>query len=131
MPFIRITAVGPTLTSEQVLHLQNDVTNLMESVLRKVANLTSVLVEQPSGAGWSIGRKAMRVAVHVHVTVTAGTNSAEEKASFIAQVMRLLKTVFGPDLSPATYIVVDEVPAQSWGYDGQTQESRRLAAAPL
>ena len=131
MPFIRITALGPTLTAEQISRLQNEVTNLMESVLGKVANLTSVLVEQPPVAGWSIGRKAMRVAVHVHATITAGTNSTEEKASFIDKIMQLLKSVFGPELSTATYIVVDEVPAQSWGYDGRTQDARRLAAAPL
>ena len=47
MPFIRITVFGPTLAPEQVAHLQNETTSLMELVLGKVANLTSVLLEQP------------------------------------------------------------------------------------
>jgi 4-oxalocrotonate tautomerase len=128
MPFIRITALGPTLALEQVLRLQTEMTELMASVLGKKANLTSVLVEQPAAAGWAIGRTPARVAVHVDATITAGTNSPEEKALFIEQTMRLLKSVFGPELSPATYVVIAEIPAQSWGYDGRTQESRRQAA---
>ncbi len=68
------------------------------------------------------------MAVHVDATITAGTNSPEEKARFIEQTMKLLNHVFGGELNPATYIVIAEVPAQSWGYDGQTQESRRQAA---
>lgn len=129
MPFIRITVFGPTLAPEQVALLQTETTNLMESVLGKVADLTSVLVEQPAAASWTIGRNAMRIAAHVNATITAGTNSAPEKARFIDLIMKLLKSTFGSELSPATYVVVEEVPAQSWGYDGRTQESRRPQAA--
>lgn len=128
MPFIRITASGSTLAAEQILRLQTEMTELMSSVLRKKANLTSVLVEQPVVAGWAIGGSTARVAVHVDATITAGTNSPEEKARFIEQTMKLLKHVFGGELNPATYIVIAEVPAQSWGYGGRTQESRRQAA---
>jgi 4-oxalocrotonate tautomerase len=129
MPFIRITAAGPILAPEQVSRLQIEVTELMTSVLGKNATLTSVLVEQPAFASWAIGRIPATVAVHVDATITAGTNSPEEKARFIERTMRLLKNVFGAELNPATYIVIAEVPAQSWGYDGRTQESRRPQAA--
>lgn len=50
MPFIRVTALGPALTASQVSQLNVEVTGLMESVLGKVAELTSVLVEQPEAA---------------------------------------------------------------------------------
>jgi 4-oxalocrotonate tautomerase len=126
MPFIRITALGPMLTAGQISRLNTEVTGLMESVLGKVAELTSVLVEQPEAARWTIGGIATPVAVHVDATVTAGTNKPEQKALFVERTMTLLKNVFGPDLNPATYVVVTEVPANSWGYDGRTQESRRL-----
>lgn len=128
MPFIRITTWGPTLAPEQVSRLQEEMTDLMASVLGKKANLTSVLLEQPTVASWAIGRTPAPVAVHVNATITADTNSADEKARFIEQTMRLLKNVFGSELSPATYVVIAEVPAQSWGYDGRTQESRRQPA---
>jgi 4-oxalocrotonate tautomerase len=103
-------------------------TELMASVLGKNAALTSVLVEQPTIAAWAVNGTPARVAAHVDATITAGTNSPEEKARFIARTMRLLRTVLGAELSPATYIVIAEVPAHSWGYDGRTQESRLQAA---
>lgn len=128
MPFIRVTVSGPTLAPEQVSRLQAEMTQLMASVLGKNADLTSVLVEQPAVAAWAIGRAPARVAAHVDATITAGTNSPEEKGRFIERTMRLLRTVLGAELSPATYIVIAEVPAHSWGYDGRTQESRLQAA---
>jgi 4-oxalocrotonate tautomerase len=128
MPFVRITVSGPTLAPNQVSLLQVEMTELMASVLGKRADLTSVLVEQAATAGWAIGGTPAKVAVHVDATITAGTNSAEEKARFIENTMRLLKSVLGSELHPATYVVVTEVPANSWGYDGRTQENRLLAA---
>jgi 4-oxalocrotonate tautomerase len=128
MPFVRITISGPTLAPQQVSLLQLEMTELMASVLGKRADLTSVLVEQAASAGWAIGGTPAKVAVHVDATITAGTNSAAEKGRFIEDTMRLLKSVLGSELHPATYVVVTEVPANSWGYDGRTQESRLLAA---
>jgi Tautomerase enzyme. len=105
-----------------------EMTELMAAVLGKRADLASVLVEQAAGAGWAIGGTPVKIAVHVDATITAGTNSAEEKARFIEKTMRLLKSVLGSELHPATYVVVTEVPANAWGYDGRTQQSRQLAA---
>jgi 4-oxalocrotonate tautomerase len=88
-----------------------------------------VLIEQVSAAGWSIGAKPVTVAGHLDMKVTEGTNTPEEKARFIAAAAQLLKDVLGPELPTATYVVVHEVPADSWGYDGLTQDYRRGAAA--
>jgi 4-oxalocrotonate tautomerase len=128
MPFIRLTALGPTLAPEQVSRLGTGITALMEGVLGKKAPLTSVLVEQPPIAGWFIDGQPAQIAVQVDANITVGTNSAEEKADFIEKTMKLLRAVFGSALSPVTYVIINELPAQSWGYDGRTQESRRIAA---
>src|SRR5882757_9474940 len=128
MPFIRITVSGPALATEQFSRLHMEMTDLMATILGKRADLTSVLVEQPAVARWAIGGAPAKVAVHVEATITAGTNSPEEKARFIEKTMRLLRSVLGAELHPATYVVVNEVPANAWGYDGRTQESRQLAA---
>jgi len=129
MPFVRITVLSPTLQPEQITRLLDGFTNLMESSLRKVGKLTSVLVEQLPTTSWTIGHDPAQVAAHVQATITAGTNSASEKARFIGLAGNLLKDVLGAGLSATTYVVVDEISAQSWGYDGQTQESRRQQAA--
>jgi len=128
MPFIRVTALGSRLAPEQVSRLGSGITALMEGVLGKKPFLTSVLVEQPSNAGWFINGEPTWIAVQVDANISAGTNSAEEKADFIDKAMKLLRAVFGSALSPVTYVIIHEIPAESWGYDGRTQESRRLAA---
>lgn len=124
MPFVNIKIAGPALPPERIIQLQRAVTSLMAGVMRKKGELTAVLVEQTPSSAWSIGGETVAVAAHLDVKVTEGTNSAVEKASFIADAHALLKDALGPDLPLATYIVVDEVPGNAWGYDGQTQAQR-------
>ena len=128
MPFISIKIAGPTLTPEQIKMLQMQTTALMAEVLHKKAELTAVSIEQGPATGWSVGAKAVPVAAHLEAAITAGTNSADEKARFIAEAARMLKSVLSAELSLATYVVLQDIPADSWGYDGLTQAARRYGA---
>jgi 4-oxalocrotonate tautomerase len=128
MPFINIKVAGPQLSDEQVRRLQTRTTELMVGVLNKKGPVVSVLVEQAVLKGWSVGGTPVKAAAHVEAEVTAGTNTREEKARFIAEANRLLHEVVGNDLPLATYVVIDEIAADAWGYDGVSQEGRRLAA---
>ena len=124
MPFVNIKVAGPSLTPEQLRDLQSGATALMAEAMRKKRELTAVLVEQVPGVGWSVGAEPVQIAAHVEAKVTHGTNTADEKARFVAEAMGLLRTVLGPDLSPVSYVVVHEVPADAWGYGGRTQADR-------
>jgi 4-oxalocrotonate tautomerase len=124
MPFVNIKVAGPSLTPEQLRDLQSGATALMAEVLRKKRELTAVLVEQVSGVSWSVGAEPLQIAAQVEAKVTQGTNAADEKARFVAEAMRLLQKVLGPGLSPVSYVVVHEVSADAWGYDGRTQADR-------
>ena len=126
MPFVHIRIAGPKLQPQQIETLQKDATHLMASVMRKKAELTAVLVESHSATNWSVGGAPVPLAAHLDVKVTAGTNSVEEKAEFVRQAHDLLKSALGADLPLATYVVIDEVPADAWGYGGLTQEARRV-----
>ncbi len=124
MPFVNIKIAGPTLAPDQVQRLQREATRLMAEVMRKKHDLTAVLVEQVDGAGWTVGAVPVQVAAHLDVKVTAGTNTAAEKRRFVAEAMGLLRSVIGPALHPVCYVVVHEVAADAWGYDGRTQADR-------
>ena len=128
MPFVNIKVAGPTLDSDQVRHLQHGATTLMAEVLRKKTELTAVLVEHVSAAAWTVGSKPVVSAAHLDVKVTEGTNTAEEKGRFIGEAMKLLRSVLGADLTPVTYVVIREVPASAWGWDGLTQAHRAQMA---
>ena len=83
----------------------------------------------PEPGSWTIGGEPVPVAAHLDVKVTRGTNTHEEKARFVAAVAAMFRQVLGPDLPLATYVVIDEIEADAWGYDGITQEERRLLRA--
>ncbi len=128
MPFIHIRVAGKVLSADQQTHIQNEITSLMANILRKKAQLTAVFIEQVTSSGWSIGAKPVDIAAHIEVNITAGTNTSEEKALFIAKAHQLLTQIPGSALPEATYIIIHELPSDSWGYSGQTQKAR---ACPL
>lgn len=130
MPLVRIALGGTDPTPAQVAELQRRMTALMADLLDKQAGLTVVTVERQPAASWSVGGVAAAdtaALAHVEAFITAGTNSAAQKAAFIRAAHGALATVLGPLASP-TYVLVQELPAGDWGYDGATQAARRVAA---
>lgn len=124
MPFINVKVAGPQLEKSQVVALQKGITALMAEVLRKKGPLTAVLVEQVPLAGWSVGGEPVARAAQVDAYVSAGTNTPEEKTRFLEAVYALLRNVLGPALPETSYVIVHDIPMNSWGYGGLTQEYR-------
>lgn len=96
--------------------------------LGKEPALTSVLIETVPAVLCTIGDDVAPRAAHLEAAVTAGTNTAAEKERFIREAMALPTRTLGP-LPEASYIVISDIPAESWGFDGRTQAARRLATA--
>ncbi|MEK6347275.1 MAG: tautomerase family protein [Burkholderia sp.] len=129
MPFARLT-VSQTLPADTAQHLSTELTRLIADDLAKQHELTSVLIDTPIANHWTIGAGLRQTAAHLEVNVTAGTNSPEQKAAFIASAMALLRENIA-QLDEATYVVIKEIAAGDWGYNGLTQaeRARRRAAA--
>ena len=123
MPLINITLAGPAAPSI-IEHLQQETTRLMQSILRKEVALTVVSVTQLPAGAFSANGQAIAIAASLQAMITAGTNSAAEKADFIFAAKSLLTVAIGPSAAPV-YVVLHEMPADSWGYDGQTQAARK------
>ncbi len=128
MPYVRITLAAdssPLSDAEKLAQLQRGVTELMGRLLGKAAELTVVSVAREEARYWSAGGATVAgPAAQVQAFITAGSNSAEEKAAFIGAAHRLLQQVLGR-ISAPLYVVVQEVPAGDWGYDGLSQAARR------
>lgn len=125
MPFIRVTLSGDVPAPCRA-DIAAGVTDLMAAVLHKKAALTSVLVESIPQAGWTIGGEPVAKAAHLEANITAGTNTEEEKERFVGDAATLLGRLLG-GLPEATYVIIREIPATDWGYDGRTQASRRIS----
>lgn len=128
MPFVHIQIAATDIAPTQLRHLQGEVTRLMADHLSKKHELTAVRIEQVDPEHWTVGDQPLTVAAHIDAKVTAGTNTQAQKAAFIAAAAALLRQVLGTELPLATYVVIHEVPGDAWGYDGETQEARRLKA---
>lgn len=134
MPYldIRVANAAPDESARRTLGLRS--TGLLRDILGKRAELTAVSITQLPASSWMIGERpqseSSRPAAHAEVTITSGTNTAEQKARFIAAMAALLRETF-PGLHETTYVVVREVDAGSWGYDGCTQDARKRAGIGL
>jgi 4-oxalocrotonate tautomerase len=130
MPFIRITVLSPALSEQQMNLLQSGTTALMADGMRKPLDGIAVLVDHVERGAWRIGGKAVAVAAEVDAIIGENSNSAEEKANFMAEMMALLQKALGPDLSEQTYIVLHEMPRDSYGRGGlsRAERDRRSAA---
>lgn len=126
MPFLRLT-VTPAPAADTARRLAEGATRLMAEVLGKNPALTSVLVETPAAAAWTIGATPAARAAHLEALITQGSNSVAEKRAFLRRAMDLLSTELGT-LPEATYVVVRDIPADDWGYGGRSQADRRPKA---
>jgi 4-oxalocrotonate tautomerase len=128
MPFLRLT-LQPQPDDAVKMRLAQGLTQLMATFLHKKAELTSVLVETPAALLWTIGGAATATTAKLEVAITVGTNQTAEKAAFIEAAHALLRAEV-PSLAPVAYVVLLEIPAENWGYDGQSQAARRGLASP-
>lgn len=127
MPFIRISVAGNVPTHEQVADLQRKTTQLMGDILGKRPEVTVVAVESIVEGNWSIGGQPLsedRTLAQMEAFITAGTNSEQEKSAFISAAYQMLCEVLHVPMSPL-YVLIVEVDAINWGYDGKTQALRK------
>jgi 4-oxalocrotonate tautomerase len=100
-------------------------------VLRKKPELTAVIVERVDPARWFAGGTSLaeqgRSSFWLEIKVVDGTNTKDEKEAFIARIFDAMAGLLG-DLHDESYVHVDEVAADAYGFGGLTQERRYIAA---
>ncbi len=129
MPLLTLSLPAAPLAADPQLaaRLVRQVTDLTASLLHKKRDLTAVMVLPIASGGWFIGGEPSQATFALTIKVTAATNTKDEKAAYIAAVMEAMETALGP-LHSASYVVIEEIGADSWGYGGLTQEERYITA---
>lgn len=94
------------------------------NILNKKPEVTSVLVEFVPFDTWNINKDNLKT-FNVDIKITKGTNTKNQKAQYIKETYLNLKEILG-DITPASYIIIDEIEADSWGFEGLTQEYRYI-----
>lgn len=132
MPVLQLK-VSPPQRPEVYAQLAESLTCLSTRHLGKRAQVTAVLIEELLAGRWRVdGRPLQSATALLEISITAGTNTAAQKAAFIDAAFAELQRQIGQGrpLEPASYVVVHELPATDWGYGGQTQQARKLARQP-
>lgn len=126
MPYINIR-LGTTLDASQQRQLHAQTASLMKTIMGKRQEVTVVHIQESEPHFWSTNAAALDtnkpVGAYVEIKVTKGTNTPEEKSEMISETVNMLKNIVGV-VQEACYVVIDDIPANSWGYDGKTQAER-------
>lgn len=127
MPTLNLR-ITPLHNPERYAQLAEQLTALTSTVLRKRTEVTVVMIDDLPAARFCIhGKASIQPAACLSIDITQGTNTSEEKATFVNRAHALLREMLG-DLHEASYVTVRELPASDWGYAGITQAARRLTS---
>ncbi len=130
MPTLQLK-LAPLLNPERYGALAKALTQLTALHLGKREEVTAVVIDDLPTARWHIGgRYPTRPTALLEITITAGTNTVQQKEAFIAAAFTELEDQLGhgQPLEEASYVTVREVPASDWGYGGKSQAMRRRTA---
>lgn len=137
MPLITVTYCSPQPTPTTKADIAAAVSDLTARILRKDPKVTAIIVKAVDATDWFAGGRSLAeqglASYWLDIHVTEGTNTKDEKAAYLAAMFRRMGELLGP-LHPETYLHVDEVKADAYGFGGLTQEQRyiagKLALAP-
>lgn len=127
MPVLKLK-VSPPPTDGRRQSLAQGLAALSTGILGKKLPLTAVVIEEVPAAQWFIADEPVaRPTAFLEIHISAGTNTPQEKARFIASAFDELRRQLG-ELHDVSYVIVHEVPRGDWGYGGVTQAERATAA---
>ncbi|MHB1334150.1 MAG: tautomerase family protein [Sulfuriferula sp.] len=133
MPYLNAKISAPQ-SAETTNRIATFLTEFTADVLGKKKELTSVAVEYVAANEWFIGGASVAskglATFYLDIKITEGTNTKNQKADYVQKVFAAFESVLG-NLDPASYIVIHEVRADSWGYEGATQEFRYIKGKVL
>jgi 4-oxalocrotonate tautomerase len=135
----RTEAAMPMITLQYAcLHPQPDlaetlaktVSALSAELLHKDPLVTAVAVEEIAASRWFIADRSLErhglASFWIDIRIVEGTNTREEKSAFIAACFARMGALLGP-LHRESYVHVDEVRGDAYGYGGVTQNERYMA----
>lgn len=129
MPLLNVAVTGrPAPVRSAAIAMM--LTELTNTHLGKDPALTTVTIRTLDHDHWFIAGQALSGpsadSFSLQITVTEGTNTKQQFSAYIEAVFQAMSEHLG-GIRDESYIVVEEVPAASWGYGGKTQEFRFIA----
>ncbi|MGT2500945.1 tautomerase family protein [Bradyrhizobium guangxiense] len=130
MPLITVSYTTSRQSPSLKADIASAVSELTAEILHKNPKVTAIIVKSVDADDWFAGGKSLAeqklASYWIDIHVTEGTNTKDEKAAYLAAMFRRMVEILGP-LHPETYLHVDEVRGDAYGFGGLTQERRYIA----
>lgn len=130
MPLITVSYTTSRQSPSLKAGIASAVSELTAEILHKDPKVTAIIVKSVDADDWFAGGKSLAeqklASYWIDIHVTEGTNTKDEKAAYLAAMFRRMAEILGP-LHPETYLHVDEVRGDAYGFGGLTQERRYIA----
>jgi 4-oxalocrotonate tautomerase len=130
MPLISVTYSSSRHSPSLKADIAAAVSELTARILRKDPKVTAIIVRSVDAADWFAGGRSLAeqklASFWLDVHVSEGTNTKDEKADYLAAMFRRMGELLGP-LHTESYLHVDEVRGDAYGFGGLTQERRYIA----
>jgi 4-oxalocrotonate tautomerase len=131
MPLITVTYSSSRNATSLKADIAAAVSDLTAKILHKDPKVTAIIVKSVDPADWFAGGKSLAeqklASFWLDIHVTEGANTKDEKAAYIAAMFERMGELLGP-LHNESYLHVDEVKGDAYGFGGLTQERRYIAA---
>lgn len=132
MPILNVK-VSAAASSELSARINTGLVALTQRILRKNPELTAVAIDFVAPEHWYVGGKSLaehrKSSFYFDIKIVDGTNTKDEKSRYVAEAFGFFAELLG-DLHPESYIHVQDVRAEAYGYGGKTQEYRYIKAQP-
>ena len=130
MPLITVSYTSSRQSPSLKADIANAVSDLTAKILHKDPKVTAIIVKSVDAADWFAGGQSLAAqklaSFWLDIHVTEGTNTKDEKAAYIAAMFKRMGELLGP-LHNESYLHVDEVRGDAYGFGGLTQERRYIA----
>jgi 4-oxalocrotonate tautomerase len=130
VPLISVTYSSSRHTPSLKADIAAAVTELTAKILHKDPKVTAIIVKSVDAADWFAGGNSLAeqklASYWLDIHVSEGTNTKDEKAAYLAAMFNRMGELLGP-LHTESYLHVDEVRGDAYGFGGLTQERRYIA----
>ena len=131
MPLITVSYSSARQSPSLKADIAKAVSELTAKILHKDPKVTAIIVKSVDPADWFAGGRSLAdqklASFWLDIHVTEGTNTKDEKAAYIAAMFTRMGELLGP-LHNESYLHVDEVKGDAYGFGGLPQERRYIAS---
>ncbi len=130
MPLITVTYASSRQSPSLKAEIAAAVSELTAKILHKDPKVTAIIVKSVDAAEWFAGGQSLAeqklASFWLDTHVSEGTNTKDEKAAYLAAIFKRMGELLGT-LHNESYLHVDEVRGDAYGFGGLTQERRYIA----